>query len=152
MARLSKSDTLMATAELRAGSVITEQEINCLKRRWAPHRPKVENPYVEAEAFFKHGPYWISDEQAEKGINYWRAKCFMKNGNRRDNQFTRANMNDFNWRVLENFYRFQLVAFEFEANAYVQFPYPIYRMIATDGGVFDYLGKRVWGEDQQLLV
>lgn len=142
---MNLAKTLLATIELRAGSVITPNEIAALKKRWSPHARVGQDDVVHASdeysLLMEHGPYQISDEQALKGIDWWQARCFNKKGMRRNTQFTRANLDsDHMWDVLDNCARFELVDWEWQSNGYgLEWPFPVYRMIASDGKWFDYV-------------
>lgn len=145
----SLSELLIATRELRAGSVITENEINALKRRWKP-RPmgrltlggEPVNAQDECEKFMGGAPYHISAEQAEKGFAWWRAQCFTATGKRRDTSFTRRYLTEGEWAVVATGVRFELVDWFWEPNGYgTEWPFPVYRMLTAEGKSFDYVAK-----------
>jgi hypothetical protein len=143
---MSKSELLLNTLLLRAGSVITEGEIFALKKRWRPQN--CTNRGIDAEQeqgeLMEHGPFQISDEQAAKGIAWWRAMCYRKDGSRRDTQFTRANLQDHHWSVLETVERFALVDWDWRFNGFgMGWTDPVYRMIGSNGCSFDYC-PRSW--------
>jgi hypothetical protein len=136
------AQTLLDTLDLRRGSVINENEIFALKRRWGPthvarHRIDRDGEY---QAVAEILPMQISDEQAIKGIDWWRAICYGKTGKRRDTSFTRE-LQERHWHVIENAHHFKLVDFNFVGQHYSYLrPLPVYRMIASDGHYFDYVG------------
>lgn len=149
MGKLTKAEILLATAELRSGSIITENEIACLMRRWS-HQG--DDAGGEIEDFMAHGPYRVSEEQTAKGLAWWQKKCWTPCCKRRDTEFTRQNLTDLTWWILNNFDHFLLLDFELYSSGYRYHPYPVYRVVATSGSSFDYIGKRVWGEDPRVIL
>jgi hypothetical protein len=142
----SKAELLLCTLDLRAGSVIDESEIFALKKRWRPQN--CTNRKIDAEQeqadLMENGHYQISDEQAAKGIAWWRSMCFKKDGTRRDTQFTRCNLDEQRWAVVENVTRFELVDWDWRFNGFGRgWTDPIYRMVAGNGAFFDYC-PRSW--------
>lgn len=135
----SLSELLIATRELRAGSVITESEISALKRRWSPMGRLAATAYEESIEFMEGGPYHIGAEQTEKGKQYWRALMLKSNGTIRNTVFTRG-MSVKDQLTAQQIHRFELVDWEFISsnNGMRAWPYPVYRALDVAGNSFDY--------------
>jgi hypothetical protein len=146
------ASTLLDTLELRRGSVITKNEITALKKRWGPFNPLRPSVGDECERMCELAlPMQISTEQAIQGIDWWRAQCYTKAGMRRNTAFTRE-MGGLHWHVIEHANRFELVDWHWSTNSYgVSWPFPVYRMIATDGQWFDYIGGS-WQSGQGVEI
>ena len=145
MASKSIAVAFIAAAELRSGGIITEQEIKALKKRWSRHGPanKAEGTVLidEWERVDDHAPYLISPEQTAKGIAWWRSNTLKADGTWRKNKFMQG-MGVDRLYVVSCFARFELVAW-YEENIGHGFTglSPVYRMIATTGDSFDYVGR-----------
>lgn len=143
MASKSIALAFIAAAELRSGGIITEQEINAPKKRWS--RCGLANKsggYAdEVEHVEEHGPYRISAEQSAKGLAWWMANTHKATGEWRNNKFV-AEMSEYQRHILDTFAHFELAGWHEEYNGYGSGAYsPIYRVVATDGAHFDYVGR-----------
>lgn len=149
----SLSGLLLETTELRAGSVITEREINALKRRWSPMGRLAQKFGAQKECmdFMEGAPYQISDEHAESGFAWWRAQCFTPTGKRRATKFT-SYLRRHDWDVIDSATRFELVDWYWQTNGYgMYWPFPVYRMLTDKGYSFDYVA-RPWQSGGTFLL
>ena len=157
----SIAQAFIAAAELRSGGVITEQEIKALKKRWSGHTrnrhnenvPGGHDAFSEQERVEQFAPYRISEEQCAKGLAWWRAKLFKKDGTLRQTKFTAyLSGQQLDRTTLAVLYpsHFELVEFVEEWNQLgnMCWVYPRYRLVGKEAS-FVYTA-RAWqaGEDQ----
>lgn len=116
--------------------VITEKQINLIKNRMN------RGEEVNMEPIWNHEGLRITEEQSNKGLNFllnlWKSPA----GKERVN-------NPFGYReqeVLENFSHFELRGFYddgkwrsfYDDNRYVKNYLPLYLVVSTEGGTFEY--------------
>jgi hypothetical protein len=99
------------------------------------------------ELFERSGPYQITREQTQKGIEWLRDKAFCRNGRIRKTQPFDSDQ----LQVITKFSRFEFVGL-YDLMAESPYPHPeyhqyipIYRVISRDGKYFDY-SPATWGE------
>ncbi len=148
MPRKTQAQLFLDTLELRKGSVITPTEVNRIKRRWNPWRALKNGivVYDEYERFMEAGPFQVTKEAQQVGINWWMSTVFRKDGEPRVTEFVRQLpiSTDRIKRVLENVEQFLLIDWEFESNQVgtLEWPFPVYQVSSSTDG-FSYV-QRPW--------
>jgi hypothetical protein len=120
--------------ELRKKKVVTEAEIKLMQRRL--NDGKIAHAGIFGDSW---KPFMITNAQTEKGLKYllnqWRGKS---GAERMHNPFGLREQD-----ILENFDHFELIDFfddvtSFQNSAGIRHYIPIYRVVAKDGGSFEY--------------
>ena len=116
--------------EIAERGIITEREVNLIKRR-------LNDPYTGGikKRVFANGPLKLTPEQTKKGIEWLLDKYKTPTGKiRKHNPFNKKQA-----AILENFKEFELINFVDWGNMVVTWFVPIYRVISKHGRTFDYI-------------
>lgn len=148
------AQSFLDTLELRKGSVITRQEVACLKKRWRPMGQHRATRCAEYEAFMEGAPYQCDAESTAAGLAWWTRAWYTPKGKVRETKFVKDECSSMDVTipdVLANFSRFELAGWEFFGNGYgVEWMFPAYEMFAQDGRSFMFIA-RPWQSDGNCL-
>jgi hypothetical protein len=127
---------LLSMLDIRDGSVITEAEINSVRRILKAD----DSQYCEMMS----RTWYIGQEQADKGRRFWAAMLMTAKGHYRHNKFTRM-LAVWQIETASDIERFELVDFDFQYNALGDCVgvYPVYRLFGRNGCFFTYT-SRAW--------
>lgn len=145
----NRATLLLATRELRAGSIIGEEEVRAICRRWSPRSVHRNHIDLGAELCDLRMalPMRVSDVQAEKGLAWWRSQLYTRTGEQRRTKFTEecegmepGTMKELR-RILNRFSHFELEDFNFEYVGSNAYPFPVYTMCGRDGESMSYVAR-----------
>lgn len=130
-------------SELLNQSMLTEQDIIYLKARIGPNPRSLENNEVNkltCRVLYGQCEYNITDDHAQKGIDYLRLKCFKQNGKPRKTKQVENMPRQF-FEAIKDYSHFTFVGFtELNYNIYSNnsFYMPVWRIHTKSGQYFDY--------------
>ena len=162
----SHAKLLLDTIELRAGSIITSEEVRALKHRWSrrglmSHRHQASRLAgdidIEKEiydVFGEHGPFQIDKALTDSGLAWWKANLLRKDGTMRNNAWTQGQSlhvedgdlpTGYGTRVLHTlnkFERFELTNWQVDYNHFGEpcASFPMFTMHGA-GDQFSYIAR-----------
>lgn len=153
----SKAGLLLQTIELRAGSIITSEEVRALKHRWRWRYAQRMSVNIEQEifdVFEDFGPFQIDKALTDSGLAWWRANLLRKDGSMRNNAWTQGQSlhveggdkptreGEEVLRILNGFERFELSDWHVDHNSFGEpvVSFPIFTMHGA-GDSFTYIAR-----------
>ena len=126
-------------SEMLKSDTLTESNLIALKSRLSGRQLSLTNEEVnELWEILDDCSYKITQDHAEKGIDYLRRKAFKNNGSRRHTKQLEFMDSRF-FEAIKNYDHFTFVGFEeLDAYFYQSFYMPIWRIHTTNGETFDY--------------